>query len=591
MSTQSAKPHPIEPWLEISEGAAPVLLIAPHGGRAAFAPGAMLHPKVNDLHTAEITRQLAARLGATAFINSGMDRNRIDCNRVAQLSAHAPWLLEMIADRLEQLVESNGRALALVIHGWNVIEPRVDIGLGLKAYADVLRPYGQACVSASDEFINGPLADLVERLRREGIIPTFGLRYPAGGRENLLQAFTERHRESPIGQLARLGRMAAAGVLDVVQLELSVGVRWPGRIRDRSLEIIADTLSRPPDSSRLSSMPITVMRARAKPAPKPPTKAPVAPAPPVRVGVEFFDPTARLGVMASFDLGHGAIGARIMLLIDGHRVALFTSEGKPELDLQRISHGPLALRTDGDRIVLEFKGPTLVTPDGIGYLSVEHALAQGDLEEAVDIAMSMRLDAASDDLQGLLAGFRQFAPVNVAPVGFGSVTGMVRFDGRMQQIDAIGRIGVSFTNIGAARFRSRRMLWAHFPDHPTLSAVEARTLAHPDGSEEPTGRLFAGTQASACLVNTLDLEVSSPSTPPGSFSALLTPPGGQPSLLRGEPESFLPLSRPGPDLTRIHTSLGFATFCLGDHEGAGMYEYSHCAEPAGGSDDSSNDDD
>ncbi len=591
MAAKPAKPHLIEPWLEVTEGSAPVLLIAPHGGRAAFAPGAMLHPKVNDLHTAEIARELAARLGATAFINSGMDRNRIDCNRIAQLSAHAPWLLEMIADRLEQMVARNGRALALVIHGWNVIEPRVDIGLGLKSHADGLRPYGQACVSASDEFINGPLADLVERLRREGVIPTFGLRYPAGGKENLLQAFTERHRESPIEPLARLGRMAAAGALDAAQLELSVGVRWPGRIRERSIEIIADTLSRRPGSSRPTSVPITVMRTRAKPAAKPPAKARIAPAPPVRVGVEFFDPAARLGVMASFDLGHGAIGARIMLLIDGRRVALFTSEGKPELDLQRIAHGPLALRTDGDRIVLEFKGPTLVTPDGIGYLSVEHALAQGDLEEAVDIAMSMRLDAASDDLQGLLAGFQQGTSANAAPVGFGSVTGMIRFDGRSQEIDAIGRIGVSFTNIGAARFRSRRMLWAHFPDDSKLSAVEARTLAHPDGSEEPTARLFAGTQASECLVDTLDLEISSPSTPPGSFSALLTPHGGRPSLLRGEPESFLPLSRPGPDLTRIHTSLGFATFRLGDHAGAGMYEYSHCAEPTAASDDSSNEDD
>jgi len=43
------------PWLEVIEGSAPLLLIAPHGGRAGAAAHAILHPKVNDLETAEIT--------------------------------------------------------------------------------------------------------------------------------------------------------------------------------------------------------------------------------------------------------------------------------------------------------------------------------------------------------------------------------------------------------------------------------------------------------------------------------------------------------------------------------------------------------
>jgi len=37
------------------------------------------------------------------------------------------------------------------------------------------------------------------------------------------------------------------------------------------------------------------------------------------------------------------------------------------------------------------------------------------------------------------------------------------------------------------------------------------------------------------------------------------------------------LSRPGPDGTRIHTSLGFATYRIGAAEGAGMFEYSRRA--------------
>jgi hypothetical protein len=61
----------IEPasWLEVIEGPAPILLIAPHGGCAGAASRSTLHPKVNDLETAAITRDLAQRLGAAALIN------------------------------------------------------------------------------------------------------------------------------------------------------------------------------------------------------------------------------------------------------------------------------------------------------------------------------------------------------------------------------------------------------------------------------------------------------------------------------------------------------------------------------------------
>src|SRR3984957_18782917 len=93
------------PWLEMVEGDAPILLIAPHGGRAGAAARATLHPKVNDLETAAITRDLANRFHATALINARMDRNEIDCNRLSQIAARAPWMLDLIADRISQIVD------------------------------------------------------------------------------------------------------------------------------------------------------------------------------------------------------------------------------------------------------------------------------------------------------------------------------------------------------------------------------------------------------------------------------------------------------------------------------------------------------
>src|ERR1700730_15011036 len=110
------------PWVEMVEGAAPILLIAAPGGRAGAASRATLHPKVNDLETAAIARDLTGRLGAAALINAGMDRNEVDCNRLSQIVARAPWMLDQIADRVHRIVERHGRANVLLIHGWTLIQ-------------------------------------------------------------------------------------------------------------------------------------------------------------------------------------------------------------------------------------------------------------------------------------------------------------------------------------------------------------------------------------------------------------------------------------------------------------------------------------
>ena len=231
-------------WLQTPDGDAPVLLIAPHGGRAGPATRALLNPKVNDLHTADITHELAQRLGAGAIINAGMDRNRLDLNRLSQVMNEAPWMLELIAARLERIVARGGRAVVLLIHGWNVIEPRVDVGVGVKSAGATLLPACGAHVSASDGFINGPLLDFVQSLGRSGIKPTFGLRYPGAGANNLLQAFTQRHAASPVDALRRLAALNARGALEAVQLELSVALRMPGRFRTETIAAIADSFAR-----------------------------------------------------------------------------------------------------------------------------------------------------------------------------------------------------------------------------------------------------------------------------------------------------------------------------------------------------------
>src|SRR5271166_6276977 len=383
-----------ESWLEVIDSDSPLLLIAPHGGRAEPRTRWMLNPKVNDLHTADITRGLAQRLGASALINVAMDRNRLDCNRLSQIIERAPWLLELIADRVGAIVSRHGRVTVLLIHGWNIIEPRLDFGLGLRHFGGELRPPGSACVSACDDFINGPLAQLADRLHGHGIKPTYGMRYPGGGLQNLLQAFTARHRQSPHAALKSISETAVNGVVDAAQLELSVSVRMPGDLRTRCEDAIAEVFSaNGADSPTTARAPLVVNRLPRPAVAKSEIGAAATVAAPGRVGIEFYDPAAQFGAMASFDVGGPGMGARIMMLFDRRRAALFTAEGRPTRSASAVTHGPLSLRRDGDSIVLAFRGPAVIVPDATAYLSIERALASGRLDCNTEVDVRFEIDS------------------------------------------------------------------------------------------------------------------------------------------------------------------------------------------------------
>lgn len=594
------------PWLEVIEGDAPILLIAPHGGRAGAASRSTLHPKVNDLETAAITRDLAHRLGAAALINAGMDRNEIDCNRLSQIAARAPWMLDLIADRASRIIDRHGRATVLLIHGWNVIEPRIDFGLGLRHANGRLRPPAGAHVSASDEFINGPVAALFARLGAAGIIPTFGLRYPGGASQNLLQAFTERHATSAIEALRRLAQLAARGAIDALQLEMSVAVRLAGEIRMRGLEALTEVFLRsaddaaPPAPALAHADAIIVQRDAMATVARKTVTAP--PAPPVRVGIEFYDAAARIGGMASFDFGSGAAGARIMMLFDHCCAALFTGEGKPTRDGGHMRLGPLELAISSGGGRLSFRGPAVIVNDGAAYLSVENALARSNLDSDMIVTATIELDGgctnstdgALDRLIGraLGAAANGKAGAGGSTAVFGRLRGAIVVGGVRREIDAVARVGASFTGLEPHRFETRRMLWASFPDAPEFAALEARAWTFAEAKAHRTARAFCDGEWRECNLAAIELETPAPGAPPDPFSATMTTDRGDDAALCGIAEAFMTLSRPGPDHTRIHTSIGFASYRLGTSTGAGMFEYSRIASVADSySDDDDNDSD
>src|SRR5208337_4867252 len=554
-------PAASESWLEVIDSNSPLLLIAPHGGRAEPRTRSMLNPKVNDLHTADITRGLAARLGASALINVAMDRNRLDCNRLSQIIERAPWLLEMIADRVDAIVERHGRVTVLLIHGWNIIEPRLDFGLGLRTSGSELRPPGSACVSACDDFINGPLAGLADRLHGHGIKPTYGMRYPGGGLQNLLQAFTARHRESPHVPLRTISEIAMRGAVDAAQLELSVALRMPGELRTRCEDAIAEVFSGN-GNAHVSSSPIAINRAPRPAVPKYEIGAAATVASPGRVGIEFYDPAAHFGAMASFDVGGAGMGARIMMLFDHHRAALFTAEGRPTPSANAVTHGPLSLRREGESIVLAFRGPAVIVPDATAYLSIERALASGRLDGDAEVDVCFEIDRAGGEFHfdRILASSAASQDAPSSSAAFGRIAGRVRIDGVARTVNGFARAGMSFTGLGPQKFTARRMLWVSFDDEEGPRALEARSVATGDAPPNQSARILGAGGWSSCRLRDLTIETLSVEEPPHRIFASLIRSDGSSCELEGTVECFIPLSRPGPGQSRIYTTLGFAIF-------------------------------
>jgi hypothetical protein len=579
------RPSPApDSWLEVIDSDSPLLLIAPHGGRAEPRTRSLLNPKVNDLHTADITRALAIRLDASALINIGMDRNRLDCNRLSQIIEHAPWLLEAIAERVAAIVARHGRATVLLVHGWNIIEPRVDLGLGLRNFGGELRPPGSACVSASDDFINGPLTDLAERLRGHGIKPSYGMRYPGGGLQNLLQAFSSRHRESPVAALRKISETSVSGVVDAAQLELSVALRMPGELRARCEDAIAASFSANGTASRPATTPIVVNRAPRPRIARPEIGAAATVAAPGRVGIEFFDPIRRIGAMASFDVGGAGMGARIMVLFDSRRAALFTAEGRPTRSESSVAHGPLSLTrdSDSDSIVLSFRGPAVIVPDAAAYLSIERALASGRLDGAMEVQVRFEIESGGADgdfsFDRILSSPADASTTPSSSAAFGRIAGTVCVDGAALTVTGYARAGMSFTGLGPQKFTARRMLWACFEGTGAPRALEARSVASHDAPPTRTARILRADGWSSCDLRELSIDTASVEEPPDRISASIAHPDGSIFDLEGSVECFIPLSRPGPEDSRIYTSLGFAAFRSGAHRGAGMFEYSRRAE-------------
>ena len=418
-----AAPEPI-----VLLGSIPLVLVAPHGGRRdpVRRPWGSTRLRVNDLETASLTRELAAATGAHAIVNADLDRNDVDLNRVSAANDQAPAFLERLADRVSAVVAAHGSAVVLTVHGWNVIQPVVDLGLGRKRGEPLDE---RAAVSAT--FAERAVPELMRACAARGVEATEGARYPARARENLVQVFTPRYRDDGrplIRQLAALGARVEA-----MQCELGVPLRWPGPWRQRFVE------------SCIEALPALFDPASAPTADRPEPALPVAP--PRRRTLEVAGDDA--GALVSTD----PLGGRLLVFPPGGGLALFTGERLGDEEPDRVGGLRIERRHDGT-LRARFAGPMMRFPDTTPFVDLERGLAAADV-----------IDHAAIDLT--------FAPHHDGDE-FGRVTGTAVLDGH--PVDLSGR---GFTPRGGGQGPWPRLRLAlQLGSHARLSVTVAL-----DGSE------------------------------------------------------------------------------------------------------------
>lgn len=497
---------------------------------------------MNDIYTPELTRLLAARLDAGYIINTSQDRNQLDLNRISQVHRQAPWFFSLLAQELDAILARHSTAELLFVHGWNIGQPKCDVGIGAVEAGTTLTVVPGAHITVSEAYCREYLAALRACCSAVGISFSIGERYPAGHRNNLLQLVSVRGCEIEDPAAQRIAAWATAGRINAAQVELGIPLRWPGPWRDRFIQAFLNSRA-PRDQHRAD----TVARGGAAPHSGPLRLGrPEAAAPPVApsaarrgAALQFYDPRADVGVFAgSGRIGSHSTAGRLLLFLGGQRVALFTGE---EAHRHATSVRPLEFTANAAGLRLRFAGPMLHLDDAAAYIDLEAALAASDIQEN-EVDLSFEVFHAGD-----------------APFGaqFGAIHGHVRVGRQQHAIDARG-----FANAGGLRastLQPQTMITAAFDSGGVLSrrAGDELTAWHFTAAAAaplPSERLVVCCEDDADRVTAIELHTAAP--PPLSAAPL-----SRMRILRGVGGSYL------------RVTFGIARFAWGQQAGYGLYEH------------------
>ena len=530
-------------WLDVIAGEAPALLVAPHGGRRprrSELDGGEAR-KVNDLHTAELTAELAARARCAAIVNRGEDRNRLDLNRVSHVRQRAPWLLGLVLGAVREQIERVGEATILFVHGWNAIQPSADIGIGARLDGGRLVPVRQGLPTVTPSFLPR-LVRFAEECRCHGIDVTFGDRYPAAGRDNMLQIFTARFADDADPRIRELARLGAEGKISATQLELAVPLRWPGELRSRILSVTARLLRRPEQPEEPAALDGFEIGGEGGPLRE-------------RLALEFHDGRAGVGGFAGIErLASGRRHGRLLLCIGAARLALFTGEDARRRATPLHCAGLVWTRAESGAVTLEYEGPCLAFPRTDPFLDLEAGLADADLS-----TMEARLE---------------WRPIVAAPAGatggagsrLGRIEGRIRHAGSTTSISAPATLQEGSAN-EASGWRERRVVRA-----PLGSGVFLSICSRLEAGETIDGEIARDGALEPLLSGRVTVRKGADGlTPEGWRIEALSRSG--PLRVFGHVTHAVPVVRPARD-GRVLTFFGLARFGGGDQMGFGTFELS-----------------
>ncbi len=552
-----AMPSPwgVPDWIETHTGSAPLLLLAPHGGRRAGTRHPGRH-KVNDLHTAELTRELAAACDATSVVNGTRDRNELDLNRISQVCERGRWLLDLLADTLEAMLARSPRATVVVIHGWNVVQPACDVGAGVVVHDGRYVPAAEGQPTASDAFLDGTVGLLRRLAEPASIVVTIGARYPGAHRNNLLQLFTPTHRDHSDATVRKIAALAPR--VDAAQLELGIPLRWPGPRR----ATFVDLLTRVFDGRRAESVPTPATEGSALACGGHAT---------ARQGIQFAQ-DGLLGFTSIDTAGDGGVAGRLLVSPTSDELALFTGELAERGDGALTIPGLEYTTTDAGGMRVRFEGPLLSFPTLTPFLDLEHGLARGHLVEA---ALDLSFTPA-----------RAEAPAPQARGAFGTLQGWLALDGTRRTISTVaqglaGPLAVPDQHFPFARFT----LPATPLGHLALVSEHASDPAPDPDSSSLRARRFqfalTGTawrnDGSRTVAATCDLTL----TPSGGQLRLDVDAAGETRVFTAALERLIPVRRPGRARSVVLTVFAL---CVPSGGPAGWIEVStqHPAAPSAG---------
>jgi hypothetical protein len=511
-------------WIEVHQGDSALVLFAPHGG-SRNAPRRPGRDNVNDLHTAELTRELGAACDATWIVNPVRDRNELDLNRTEQLQRDARWLLELLATTLDAAARRHGHAVLLAIHGWNVGQPVCDLGVGLiEEQGGRCRRATRGAPTVSDAFLDGPLRALQRLAAGDGTTVTIGARYPAAHPSNVMQLLTPTRADDPDPLVRRLAGMAAT--VEAAQLELGIPLRWAGRRREAFLRRLIEVFA-PSSGSRRTAAPA------ARPAPLACGGRPIT-----RIGLQVA--AGPLALLTSIDVTAAGAAAGRLLVSDGpDRLSLFTGE-LSERPSPALHVPPLRILAHGRHAFdVRFAGAMLAFPMLTPFSDLERGLAAGSVTDA-RVALRFTPDAVDEIPSGAAR--------------FGTVAGTVRLGPTRHRVH--GRAHAAEGLPWPAPFPAAHLvlpdtalghldLWSHTPSGGDVGGTATR--------ETVTRLPVAGTAWNGAGPIAIRGAVEIDHLPPTALRLRLETADGATHALASPLERRIPVRRPGREGSVVET--------------------------------------